>query len=192
MAKVRWKDKSNLSASELDHVRTRCRKSYYIIATRREHYLSTFFIALGNFLLTGKWGYYSHVLMNLEDEVSSDADFRFIEATGKGVHYSDFEQVFGSVDSVALIVPVNMSITEWTNALDKARTYLGRPYDNLFDLRNDLEINCVELIRLAFSHTQDYEKNFANFEKLVSKKKRITPDMFVNCPDFKVVYSIRK
>jgi uncharacterized protein YycO len=130
--------------------------------------------------------------MNLEDEVSSDADFRFIEATGKGVHYSDFEQVFGSVDSVALIVPVNMSITEWTNALDKARTYLGRPYDNLFDLRNDLEINCVELIRLAFSHTQDYEKNFANFEKLVSKKKRITPDMFVNCPDFKVVYSIRK
>jgi hypothetical protein len=191
MAKVTWKTRDRLSEQELSEIRNRCKKDYYIIATRKKNYLSTFFIALGHFLLTGKWGYFSHVLMNLEDAVRDDSDFRFIEATGKGVHYSTFTEVFGTVQSVALIVPTHMSMTNWTKALDKARTLLGRPYDNLFDLKNDLEINCVELIRIALQETPDYDKNFAEFEKLAKRKKKLTPDMFVNCPDFKVVYEIK-
>jgi hypothetical protein len=192
MAKVTWKTRDKLSEQELSEIRKRCKKDYYIIATRKKNYLSTFFIVLGHFLLTGKWGYFSHVLMNLEDAVRDDSDFRFIEATGKGVHYSTFTEVFSTVQSVALIVPTHMSMTNWTKALDKARTLLGRPYDNLFDLKNDLEINCVELIRLALQETPDYDKNFAEFEKLAKRKKKLTPDMFVDCPDFKVIYEIKE
>jgi hypothetical protein len=130
--------------------------------------------------------------MNLEDVVKTDDDYRFIEATGIGTHYSNFNDVFSGVDAVTLIKPRNISIDSWTKALDKLKIYLGRPYDNLFDLKSDLEINCVELIRLALKETPDYATNFAEFEKMVSKKKKLTPDMFVDCPDFEVVYKIKR
>jgi len=191
LSKIYWKETRLLSQEDNDTIKQMLTSDYFIIATRKSNYLTTFFIALGNFLLTGKWGFYSHVLMNLEDEVKDDNDFRFIEATGAGVRYSTFEEVFGRVDAVALIKPKNMTLKEWTKALDRAKTYLGRPYDNLFNLKSDLEINCVELIRLALQDTPNYAENFAEFEKLVAKTKKITPDMFANCSDFTVVYIIR-
>lgn len=193
LAKVRfWKQEDVLAPEDVAELKARFEKDYYIICTRRENYLTTFLIALGNFMLTGKWGFYSHVLMNLEDEVKTDDDFRFIEATGKGVHYSAFEEVFGPVDAVALISPKNMTIEEWTEALDRAKTYLGTPYDNLFNMKNALEINCAELIRLALKATPDYDTQFAEFEAMVARKKKITPDMFANCPDFEVVWHVKR
>lgn len=192
LAKIHWKQNDLLTVDDKITIKEMFKNDYFIIATRRKNYLTSFFIALGNWFLTGRWGFYSHVLMNLEDEVKTDDDFRFIEATGDGVHYSDFEKVFGPVDAVALIAPKNMSLQEWTIALDKAKLYLGRPYDNLFDLKNDLEINCVELIRLALEGTPDYATNFAEFEKLVAAKKKLTPDMFANCSDFTVMYRVKR
>jgi hypothetical protein len=192
LAKVHWKHKRKLTEDDDIFLKQKFINDYYIIATRRSNYLTTFCIAFGNFFLTGHWGFYSHVLMNLEDEVKTSDDFRFIEATGHGTHYSNFTDVFGPVDAVALIKPKNMTLTEWTEALDKAKTYLGRPYDNLFNLKNDLEINCVELIRLALEGIPDYETKFAEFEKMIAKKKKLTPDMFANCPDFEVVYTIKR
>jgi hypothetical protein len=192
LSKIRfWKQHDLLSADDIATLKSRFTKDYYIICTRRENYLTTFFIAFGNFMLTGKWGFYSHVLMNLEDEVKTDDDFRFIEATGEGVHYSEFEHVFGEVDAVALISPKHMSIEEWTAALDRAKTYLGVPYDNLFDMKNALEINCAELVRLALQATPDYDTKFAAFEALLARKKKLTPDMFANCPDFEVVWLVK-
>jgi hypothetical protein len=38
----------------------------------------------------------------------------------------------------------------------------------------------------------NYNTRFAEFEKMVAKKKRLTPDMFVDCSDFEVVYKIRR
>lgn len=163
-------------------------KDYYILASRRSNYVTTFLINLSHFVLTGKWGFYSHVFMNLEDVVSSDSDFRFIEATGTGVRYSTFADVMDPIDAIALIKPKNMALADWTAALDAAKSCLGRPYDNLFNLKNDLEINCVELIYIALKKTPDYFKNFAEFEKIVKKVGKLTPDMFVNCADFEVVY----
>ena len=190
--KVHWKQKSVLNADDESILKDRFEKDYYIITTRRGNYLTTFFISLGNFFLTGKWGFYGHVLMNLEDEVKTDDDFMFIEATGDGTHVSKFTQVFDNVDAVALIVPKNMTIDEWTDALDRAKTYLGRPYDNLFDLKSDLEINCVELVRLALEGIPNYSEKFSDFERMIAKKKKLTPDMFANCADFEVVYTIKR
>lgn len=192
LAKISWKQKHHLSEENKAVLRERLTDDYYIIATRRDNQLTTFFIALGHFLLTGKWGYYSHTLMNLEDEVSDPNDFRLIEATGKGVHYSTFDEVFDPTYAVALIKPRGMTLQEWTTALDECKIYLGRPYDNLFDMRNDLEINCVELVRLALQRLPDYEARFPNFERLVRRKKKITPQMFIDCPDFEVVFTAKR
>lgn len=192
MAKIHWKQRDSLTSTDDMKLKEMFANDYYIIATRRGNYFTTFCIAFGNFFLTGRWGFYSHVLMNLEDEVKTDDDFRFIEATGKGTHYSGYKDVFSTVDAVALIKPKNMPIEEWTKALDAIKVYLGTPYDNLFDLKSDMEINCVELIRLALEKTPNYSTNFAEFEKMVAKKKKLTPDMFVECSDFEVVYKIKR
>lgn len=188
MTKIRWKPKRTLSAKSMDELKERFTDDYYIVLTRRSNFLTTFFINLSHFFLTGRWGYYSHVLMNLEDEVKTDDDYIFIEAVRVGIKESSFIDVFTGVESVALIKPKYMTIDEWTLALDRARCYLGRPYDNLFDLKNDLEINCVELVRLALQGIPNYDQKFANFEKLVAKKKKLTPQMFAECSDFEIVY----
>jgi hypothetical protein len=38
----------------------------------------------------------------------------------------------------------------------------------------------------------DYQENFANFEKMIKERKNLTPQMFYDCPDFEVVYEVRK
>ena len=183
---IRWKQRSQITSAQKEVIREKLTHDYFIIATRRRNYLTTFFIGLGHFLLTGKWGHYSHVLMNLEDEVHSDSDFRLIEATTKGTIYSTFEKVFDRVDSVALIKPHSMTVEEWTKCMDAAKEHLGKPYDNLFNIKNDMEINCVELVRIALSALPDYRFRFANFENMIARKNNITPQMFLDCPDFHV------
>jgi len=193
MAKVKWRQTKALTPAEDAELQSRFTKDYYIILTRKSNYLTTFFIALGNWFLTGRWGFYSHALMNLEDEVTTEADYRFIEATGNGTSFNTFEGVFEHVDAVGLVLPKSHLMTreEWTACLDRAKTYLGRPYDNLFNLKSDLEINCVELVRLALQALPDYGVRFPNFEATLANKKKLTPDMFAQCPDFEVVYAIK-
>lgn len=192
LAKIHWKQKYELSQEHQQLLREKLAKDYYIIATRRDNHFSTMMIAIGHFFLTGRIGYYSHVLMNLEDEVKSDDDFRLIEATGSGVHFSTFEEVFPPTYAVALIKPKGMTVEEWTECMDNAKNYLGRPYDNLFDLKNTLEINCVELVRIALQALPDYSTRFANFEKLLNKEKKLTPQMFAECSDFEVVLKLKR
>lgn len=183
---IKWKPKKTLKEPQLSEIRAALTTDYYIIATRRTNFLTSFFINLGHFLLTGRWGFYTHVLMNLEDEVKADNDFRLIEATTHGTKYSTFEQVFTGVNAVGLIKPHSMTVEEWTACMDAAKEHLGKPYDNLFNVKNDLEINCVELVRLALMALPDYSTRFANFEKLLSKKGTLTPSMFAECKDFHV------
>jgi hypothetical protein len=191
-AKVKWRQTRHLDEADIAALKTKFVTDHYIIATRKGNYLTTYLIGFGNWLLGGRFGRFSHVLMNLEDEVNSSSDFRFIEATGQGTHYSTFEQVFGGVDRVALVAPKHITVAQWTAALDSIKVYLGVPYDNLFDLKSTLEINCVELIRLALQKTPNYMVNFAQFEELCQRKKKLTPEMFIECADFEVVFEIKK
>lgn len=186
-----WKQKKSLSEAQRNVLFNLLKPNYYVIMTRRSNHLSTYVICLANLFLTGKMGYYSHVLMNLEDEVQDENDFRLIEATGKGVHYSTFDEVFDGVDAVALLKPKHMSILEWTNAMDKVKTELGKPYDTLFDLKSDTALSCVELVRIALMATPGYETKFSHFEKTISKAKNLAPHMFYDSKDFEVVYEIR-
>jgi hypothetical protein len=189
---VKWKQRSELTDDDKAVIREMLVHDYYVIATRRRNFLSSFCICLGHFILTGRWGFYTHVLMNMEDEVHSDSDFKLIEATTKGTKFSTFEQVFSGVDAVALLKPVSMTVKEWTACMDKAKEQLGKPYDNLFNIMNDSEVNCVELVRIALMALPDYNTRFANFEKMISKKKFLTPQMFVECPDFHIYFTVKR
>lgn len=189
ITKVQWRTSKVISSEEVDTIRAKLTDSYYIILTRHSGYLSTFAIAVAHFIQTGRWGYYSHVLMNLEDEVKSDSDFRLIEATGSGVHYSSFTQVFDpQCSSVALLKPKSLTLDEWTQIMDGAKVYLGRPYDTLFDLTDDRALSCVELVRSILRELPDYKTRFAKFEDAVASSQKLTPHMFFECDEFEIVY----
>jgi hypothetical protein len=191
IGKVEWEQKHEISYHSKNVIHNLLVNDYYIIATRRGNHLSTFFIGMAHFFLTGRWGFYSHVLMNLEDEVKDPSDFRLIEATGKGVNYNTFAEVFKGIDAVAVLKPRGMTIEEWTKTMDKANEQLGKPYDTLFDLKNDQQLSCVELIRTALMSLPDYSTRFAHFEKMINKRKNLTPQMFLECDDFEIVLAVK-
>jgi hypothetical protein len=128
--------------------------------------------------------------MNIENQVTTDADFRIVEAIGTGIAITPFAHAF-DVSGVAMLKPKNMTVDKWTAVLDKAMTEVGKPYDNLFDLKNDQALSCVELIRTALMAEPDYYENFAHFEARIAKEKNLTPEMFYECEDFEVVLEIR-
>ena len=189
--KIHWRPRNLLQENEHKQIKEFLTPNYYVILTRRNNHLSTYMIAFANFFLTGKFSYWSHALMNLEDEVKTDDDFMLIEAIGKGVTTSHFNDVF-DVNGVVLLKPKNISIEKWTAILDEARENLGKPYDNLFDLKSDKAMSCVELVRDALQADPDYATNFAEFERMIKERKNLTPQMFYDCPDFEVVYEIRR
>lgn len=191
IGKIIWAPKDLLSIPEKEQLNTLLIPNYYIILTRNNNHLSTYFISLGDFLLKGKFGYWGHALINMENTVIDNTDFRFVEAIGTGVQYATFDEVM-AVNSVALLKPKNMPIDAWTLILDKAKTDIGKPYDTLFDLQQDQKLSCVELVRNALMADPNYSTNFANFEAMVQQYDRITPQMFYDNPDFEVVYEIRR
>jgi hypothetical protein len=186
---VHWRPSKQLRPSDIDTIKQLLSDEYYIILTRRHNHLSTFMTAFANFFLTGKWGYWSHALMNMEDEVKSDTDFRLVEAIGDGVTFTPFEKVF-DVDAAVLLRPRGLSAADWTTVFDALNDDIGKPYDTLFDLKNDSSMSCVELVRSALQKLPDYETRFARFEALIAKRKNLTPQMFYDCEDFIVEYQI--
>lgn len=191
IGKIHWKASNTLTEAQQDQIRSLLIPQYYIILTHRNNHLSTFFVGLANFMLTGKWGYWAHALMNLEDEAKDDKDFRLVEAVGTGVAFSSFAEVF-DVHGAVLLRPKNMSADQWTAVMDKAKSEVGKPYDTLFDLKSDQALSCVELVRTALMAEPDYEKNFANFEALIKKRKNLSPQMFYECDDFEIAYEVRR
>ncbi len=197
IGKVHWKTKRRLPQEDLDFIRSQLKDNYLVICTYRSNHLSSFFIGLGDFLLTGKWGKWSHVLINLEDEVKTDADFRLmsardmVESVGTGSRVPTFEQVFDDIQGVAFLKPKSMTLEEWKTVLDAAKGELGKPYDTLFDIADSSRVSCVELVRNVLKGQPNYAQDFANFEAMIARKKNLTPSMFYNCPDFEVIYEKR-
>jgi hypothetical protein len=190
IGKINWTLRDPLTVEEQAKVRELLKEDYYIILTRTNSHLSAYAVSFGDFIIGRGWSYWSHGLMNFEDSVETDDDFRLIQSTGKGVAYATFDEVF-TTSSTVLLKPKNMPIKEWTTVFDKAKSELGKPYDTLYDMAQDQQLSCVELIRQALLADPTYSTNFANFEALVQHYKRITPQMFYDCADFEIVYEIR-
>jgi uncharacterized protein YycO len=193
IGKINWTTRRTLDSADLDVIRQKLKDNYYVILTRHNGHLSTYAIGLAHRFLTGKPGYYGHACMNMENEVTSDDGYEFMEATGEGVHYSGFPAVFDQqIGAVALLKPKSMTIDEWTACLDRARTEVGKPYDTLFNLADDKALSCVELVRDALSAEPNYKTDFVNFEAMISKGGNLDPQMFYECPDFEIAYEVRR
>jgi hypothetical protein len=188
---VQWQQRHGLTDVEKQQVMEMLKKDYYVIMTRNSNHLATYAISIANFFICGKFGYYGHVLLNLEDQVQGVQDFRLAEAIGVGTKFSTFDQVFGDIDGVCLMKPRSMTIDEWTGLLDKAKSEMGKPYDTLFDIKNDQALSCVELTRDVLMAEPNYKTDFANFEALVASSKNLTPQMFRDCIDFEPVLEIK-
>lgn len=192
IGKIQWKQTHAITDEDKQAVHRLLADGYYIVLTRRSNHFSTYAISFANFVLTRKFSFYSHSLMNLEDEVQNVDDFRLIEAVGKGTQYSTFDQVFGTVDAVALLKPKAVTVDEWTIMMEKLKGEIGKPYDTLFDLKSDAALSCVELVRVALQSDPDYSTKYAAFEAMINKSKNLTPQMYFDCPDFEVVYTVKR
>ena len=194
VGKLRWKTSRVLTEEEKQTIYKMLENNYYIILTRPHGNFSSYAISAAHLFLTKfkRMGYYAHSLMNLEDTVTSSDDFRLIEAVVEGVKYSTFDEVFDQqCSSVALLKPRCLLEQDWTAIMDKARSYLGRPYDTLYDIARDNKLSCVELVRNALRAETDYEKEFAHFESIIKDAKNLDPQMFYECHEFEVVYEVR-
>ena len=185
-----WALKNPLTTADLNAVNTLLVQDYYIILTRNNNHLSSYMIGLSDLYLEHKMGYWGHALMNVENEVINDTDFKFVESIGTGVQYATFAEVT-AVNSIALLKPKTMPMSDWTAVLAKAYADIGKPYDTQFNINQTAEFSCVELVRNALMAEPDYATNFANFEATVQKYGRITPQMIYDCPDFEIVFEVR-
>lgn len=206
IGKIHWPSRNYIPGSDQQKIRDLLVDNYFVILTYRRNHLSTFFVNLSTFVLTGKWGQWSHALMNVEDKVVFDQDFRLldinkrlrmtarertlIEATGEGVHISPFDKVF-DVHAAALLAPKGMTLEEWRTLVDHTKEQLGKPYDTLFDIADSRHLSCVELVRTVLMKLPNYSTRFANFEALIQQHKNLSPQMFYDCGDFDVVYEAR-
>ena len=151
----------SLTEQDQDDLRDLLKPNYYFIVTRRKCHLTTYLITIASLFTTGKPSHYSHALMNLDDgKATKDSEYKLIESTAIGVHYSTFMQVF-DCDSVALLTPRGITSEDWVKILDKALSDYGKPYDDLFDVTQDQRLSCVELCRNALQALPDYATRFA-------------------------------
>jgi hypothetical protein len=201
LAKITWTRFRNffigkdhtLTDDDLNFIRKSLDSDYYIIATRRNTHLTTYLISIGGFLTTGKFGYYNHVLMNIEgDNPLTDDDFLLMESTGElGVHYTKFMEVF-DCDSVALLRPKNTTKQEWEEAVEAMKKDLGKPYDDAIDFSQDKKASCVQMVNDSLEGMHDYNQKFPHLIALIKKYGRLTPQQFYECEDFEVVWEVRR
>lgn len=181
-----------LTEQDHDNIRALLKDNYFIILTRRKSHLTTYLIAIASLIASGKFSHYTHALMNVEGDLSGHLGYKLIEATGEGVHYSTFMQVF-DCDSVVLLKPRGVSAEEWTAVMDTVKADLGRPYDDFFDISNDMTVSCVELVYWGLKKLPDYETRFANLVKLITDHKNdLTPQMLLDCGDLDVAFEVRR
>ena len=181
-----------LNEEDWEFLRTALAKDHYIILTRNDSHFSTYLVSLGNVITTGKFSHWGHALMNTEgDNTIGNIGFKLMEATSSGVHCSTFQEVF-RCDSVALLKPKNMTIEDWTAVFEKLLKQDGKKYDDLFDLADDQQLSCVELVRTALQSLPDYSIMFANLEEMIVKYGNLTPEMYYTCTDFEVVWERRR
>jgi hypothetical protein len=97
--------------------------------------------ALSNWFLPGFW---PHAALYLGASAESGGEHRFLEAKKDGVRIRPAAETL-AVDSLLVLRPP-LSEPERAQAVDRALTHLGKPYDFLFDFRTADRLVCTELV----------------------------------------------
>lgn len=164
----------------------------YIILNRRNLHLSTYLISLGSFLLSGRFSYYSHIFLNIEDEDAINyQDLMFLEAVSKGVKVSHFLETF-NCDSVCFLKPRHATQEDWLLALQEAKRNVGKKYDTTFNMHDASKMSCAEFVFDAIKEIPDYMNKFPVTVSRITKEKQIHPEFFYNNSDFEIVWEIRR
>lgn len=181
-----------LTEDDHDDIRLELKDNYFIILTRRRSHLTTYLIALVSLFVDKKFAHYTHALMNVEGDLDELLGYKLIEATGKGVHYSTFMEVF-DCDSVVLLSPKGMTPQEWTTVMDTVKADLGKEYDDFFDITNNQNVSCVELVYWGLMSIPDAEQRFPSLLKLIRERGNdLTPQMLYDCGDLEIAYEVRR
>ena len=102
-----------------------------VMVTRKEHSLTNYFLP----------GYWPHAALYI-------GDGRVIEALADGVHERSIDSPF-SVDAIATIRP-QLDSDHIEQALQRARTHVGKPYDFDFDFTRADRMVCTEVVYRSF------------------------------------------
>src|ERR1035437_1082598 len=181
-----------LRESDHDQIREILAKNYLIILTRTNCHLTTYLIAIISAFVDHKLSHYCHALMNVEGDIPGHLDYKLIEATNVGVHYSTFMEVF-DCDSVALLSPKGIPLEEWTKVLDTVKNELGKDYDNLFDLTQDKQVSCVEMVYWGLKTLPDFEQRFPKLVALIKTEgNNLTPQMLYDTGELEIVFEVRR
>lgn len=182
----------DLTDADHEAIKAILAKGNYIILINRKTHLTTYLISILSLLKTGRVASYTHALMNLDVGNSKTGDgFDLMEATGKGVHYSSFMEVF-DCDSVCILQPRNMHPEDWDLVMIGLSEQLGKLYDDVFDLEDSSRVSCVEMCLDALRKLPCFNEDFPNLSTSIKKIGNLTPQMYYDCQDFRIVYEVRR
>lgn len=159
----------------------------HVILTWRRAHMSSYFVVIAHFILTGRIVRWSHVLLSIVE----DAKVKGLEATGKGVTVTGFFEVF-NCDAVCILRPRISDKFDWAAAVAAAREDLGKKYDNLCRLDDDSQLNCAELVLGALKRDPEFHARFHGLEAMIKNEGNLTPPMFLESGSFDVVLEIRR
>ena len=183
----------SLTESDHDQLRHVLAKGNFIILTFHKTHLTSYLISLLTILKTRKIPKYVHTLMNVDnlDDPNDWEQFKLMEATNVGVHYSTFMQTF-DCDRVCVLSPKGVTVEDWCKITEGLLEQDGKQYDDMFDLSDSSKVSCVELCLIALRKDPDYNDQFKSFEQMIKDFGNLTPQMFRDCPDFDVVLEIER
>lgn len=178
------KEKTVLSPNDRYIVKTILKSEPVIILTASKVHLSSFLVKVLSYFTTFKKTEYSHAVMSYYDY--KDDTFILIESTNSGVHVSSFDEVMACSDICILEIKHDheKDIDLINNELQKQ---LGKKYDNLFDIADESRVSCVEVVYHSLKKF-DFDKDYPNLAKTIAEKNTLTPQMFRDCGDFKILF----
>jgi hypothetical protein len=193
LAKIRWewfvklfkKPSYAILDNELE-IKRYLVKGYYGIAIFDPYSLSSLFVVISTWILTGKIPKYTHILMNVEPENAEHNDFRFVEATSKGYHYSDFKTALGHAKRIALLTPKYYTQEQVDTTVSVAYEKIGADYDFKFNEQDFKDLTCCETYWYRLQKLPFSDDNFRCLKMLMEYEGNLTPQMFL-CPDFRIV-----
>jgi uncharacterized protein YycO len=89
--------------------------------------------------------YYTHASIYIDHN-------QVVEAIGKGVVQTDLIDWMMTKDHVVILQPLFCGTLQMSQASEWAWKQVGKPYDTLFDVTNNDEFYCSELVWEAYDH----------------------------------------